>query len=363
MGLDVRQVVAALLTFSMFGMLGNMVKRDHFPEVELSKLPEARSFQYGGMKVTQQSQIANAIVVARSLGATLVIPDIRGSKAGDKRNFSEIYDPAAFVNSLHGVISVTKDQPPGVSAGKLAVIKVPYKVSKKHIRDRLKPLLRAKEVLRLSTYFRSSDDKRKPEETSYLDGVECLATFETLRLQPEAQEFVDSIIERLRTLSRKSKGQFIAVDLKLEKLEGRDCQGGDPMEGKRCYNPQEIGEFLRKIGFDRDTPIYLTQSRWHSGLNPLINEFPNTYTKESIITISKGSMYEDLVDYYICSQSDTFVPAISGLFYEYVAANRIALGKTRILVPGTVQTASAPASQFLSSYIIKKNHFAYSCLC
>lgn len=31
------------------------------------------------------TQIADAVVVAKSLGATLVIPDIRGSKLGDKR--------------------------------------------------------------------------------------------------------------------------------------------------------------------------------------------------------------------------------------------------------------------------------------
>lgn len=30
-------------------------------------------------------QIADAVVVARYLGATLVLPDIRGSKPGDKR--------------------------------------------------------------------------------------------------------------------------------------------------------------------------------------------------------------------------------------------------------------------------------------
>lgn len=30
-------------------------------------------------------QIADAVIVARNLGATLVIPDIRGSQPGDKR--------------------------------------------------------------------------------------------------------------------------------------------------------------------------------------------------------------------------------------------------------------------------------------
>lgn len=34
--MDLRQVVASLLTFSMFMMLGNMIKRDHFDSIEVS---------------------------------------------------------------------------------------------------------------------------------------------------------------------------------------------------------------------------------------------------------------------------------------------------------------------------------------
>lgn len=36
MGVDLRQVVAGILTLAMFVMLGNMIKRDHFDSVEVS---------------------------------------------------------------------------------------------------------------------------------------------------------------------------------------------------------------------------------------------------------------------------------------------------------------------------------------
>lgn len=36
MGVDLRQVVAGALTLTMFVMLGNMIKRDHFDSVEVS---------------------------------------------------------------------------------------------------------------------------------------------------------------------------------------------------------------------------------------------------------------------------------------------------------------------------------------
>lgn len=36
MGVDLRQVVAGILTLTMFVMLGNMIKRDHFDSAEVS---------------------------------------------------------------------------------------------------------------------------------------------------------------------------------------------------------------------------------------------------------------------------------------------------------------------------------------
>lgn len=38
MGVDLRQVVAGILTLTMFVMLGNMIKRDHFDSIT-EKLP------------------------------------------------------------------------------------------------------------------------------------------------------------------------------------------------------------------------------------------------------------------------------------------------------------------------------------
>lgn len=51
-------------------------------------------------------------------------------------------------------------------------------------------------------------------------------------LQPELQEMVHSIVGRLRALSPKSDGLFIAVDLKLEVLE-QECQGREATGQKK----------------------------------------------------------------------------------------------------------------------------------
>ena len=415
MGVDLRQVVAGVLTLTMFVMLIHMIKRDHFDAVH-DKLPgtEDVGFESTNFDTTHVrknigiwkgdadelnpcwakpsednaetegfvtfsltngpeyhiSQIADAVLVARSLGATLVIPDIRGSQPGDKRNFEDIYDANVFMKSMEGVVRVLKDLPSHVSTHKIAAVKVPNRVTEDYIAQHVEPIYRSKGSVRLATYFPSINMK-KAGEKSDADSVACLAMYGSLELQQETHDLVDSMVERLKTLSRKSDGQFIAVDLRVEMLNKKGCQGSDSEKEKSCFNAQEVAVFLRKIGFEKDTTIYVTQSRWDESLDSLKDLFPKTYTKESIIPADKKKRYldsedselEKVIDFYISSESDVFVPAISGLFYANVAGKRIGSGKSQILVPANIPDSSASASSFLSHYVSKKNHFAYSCYC
>ncbi|KAH9716102.1 protein MANNAN SYNTHESIS-RELATED 1 [Citrus sinensis] len=452
MGVDLRQVVAGILTLTMFVMLGNMIKRDHFDSIteklpgdvqdvakvaeeglrtiaKLSKGPwledgeqlkpcwsktnfdeieESRgyvTFSLTNGPEYHVSQIADAVVVARVLRATLVVPDIRGSKPGDERlvfmmapllsitntysaasvslefiivkpktlgwvskKFEDVYDVNKFIRSLDGVVKVVKELPEEISFRNLAVVKVPNRVTEDHIIENIQPIFKAKGNIRLATYF-PSVNMRKSTEKSNADLVACLAMFGTLELQPDVNEVVDSMVERLRTLSRKSDGRFIAVDLRVDLLDNKGCHEGNGR--KSCYGAHEIAVFLRKIGYDKDTTIYLTQSRWDSSLSVLKDIFPKTYTKENITPADKkekfldseDSEFEKVIDFYLCSQSDAFVPAISGLFYANVAGKRIASGKNQILVPADISGSSASATDFISPYVLKKNHMAHSCFC
>ncbi|XP_006357439.1 uncharacterized protein At1g04910-like isoform X2 [Solanum tuberosum] len=405
MAVDPRQIVAGVLTVTMFVMLGNMITRDHFYPVDsdisihstskqslgngpwmkggeslktcwTKPVPQADqsegfvTFSLTNGPEYHVSQIADAVIVARYLRATLVIPDIRGSKPGDKRNFEDIYDVEHFVRSLDGVVKVATTQPAEVSARNLAVVKVPNRVSEEYIAENIEPVFTSKGNIRLATYFPSVNMK-KTKEKSNIDSIACMSMFGTLELQPEVNEVVESMVERLRTLSAKSKGQFIAVDLRVDILEKKSCQGDSSLKSKSCYGPEEIGMFLRKIGFNKDTTLYLTQSRWDSSLDALKDLFPKTYTKESIMPIDKKAKFldsesselEKVIDFYMCSESDVFVPAISGLFYANVAGKRIASGKTQILVPADIPGSSAALTDYISHYVSKKNHFAYSCFC
>ncbi|KAK8487396.1 hypothetical protein V6N13_093139 [Hibiscus sabdariffa] len=417
MGFDLRQVVAGILTLTMFVMLGQMIKRDHFDSPQ-EKLPggaqDSQVIERGGLvKLSKSSkgpwiedieelkpcwstvfdqneieqsrgyvtfsltngpeyhvsQIADAMVVARYLSATLVLPDIRGSKPGDERTFEDIYDVEKFMKSLEGVVKVAKGLPDQISIRDLAAVKVPNRVTEDYIMENVEPVFKSKGNIRLATYFPTAN-MRKTAQKSSSDSVACLGMFGTLELQPEVNEVIDSMVERLRTLSRKSNGQFIAVDLRVEVLENKNCHGSGS-GAKSCYDAQEIALFLRKVGFDADTTIYLTQSRWDNSLSVLKDIFPRTYTKENIMPkdkkgkflASEGSEFEKVIDFYICSRSDVFVPAISGLFYANVAGKRIASGKPQILVPAEIPGTSALVTNYLSPYVAKKNHLVYSCFC
>ncbi|KHN17373.1 Auxin response factor 8 [Glycine soja] len=132
--------------------------------------------------------------------------------------------------------------------------------------------------------------------TMHVD-VETDEVYAQMTLQPltpqEMHDLVDSMVERLRTLSRKSDGQFIVVDLRVEMLDKKGCQGRDSEKEESCFNAQEVAVFLRKIGFEKDTTIYVTQSRWDESLDSLKDLFPKTYTKESIIPADKKKRYLD----------------------------------------------------------------------
>lgn len=180
------------------------------------------------------------------------------------------------MKSMEGVVRVVKDLPTRISTRNIAAVKVPNRVTEDYIAEHVEPIYRTKGSIRLATYF-PSINMRKAGKKGDTDSVACLAMFGSLELQPEMHEVVDSMVERLRTLSRNSDGQFIAVDLRVDMLNKKGCQNSD-IE-KSCYNAQEIAVFFRQIGFDKDTTVYVTESRWDSSLDSLKDLFPKTYTK------------------------------------------------------------------------------------
>ncbi|VAI34081.1 unnamed protein product [Triticum turgidum subsp. durum] len=416
---DPRQVLAGFLTLSMFVMLGNMIKHDHFTSVSEVLAVEATGVELNAMKIADNteitkaglelqteateeikpcwtkpspkddqsngfvtlsltigpeyhaSQIADAVVIARYLGATLVLPEIRGNELGKSRKFQDMYDVEKFKMNLDGVVKVVDKLPAEWTTKKPAVIRVPNRVTEDFILDTIQPAFQKNSYLRLAIIFSSVSLKPKGTNNKDLDSTACHAMFTGLKLNAEYSEVAEQMLGRLKELSKKSDGRVLAVDMRTDLLEKKTCKTSAGARRKGCYNPQEVLNFLKKVGFSANTTIYLTETWWHKGLNNLKRAFPHTYTKDDIMPAEKKGEFlnsgdSDLaraLDLEICSQSDVFVPAIPGMFYGNVAGKRIASGLTQILVPAPVVGGSAQASDFVSTYITKKSHFAYSCYC
>ena len=194
------------------------------------------------------------------------------------RSFGEIYNEKKFVKSLDGIVRIAKYRPPQLSVEKLTAVRVPNRVSEAYIATNIEPLFKTKGNLSLETHFPSSTTMNA-KEFEYFDSLSCLAMFGTLELQSELKQVVGLMVERLRALSRKSNGPFVAVDLRVEMLENKECRESNDFGKLWCYNAVEVGEFLKGIGFHRNTTIYLTQSGWTSLLDPLRQSYPKTYTK------------------------------------------------------------------------------------
>ena len=112
-----------------------------------------------------------------------------------------------------------------------------------------------------------------------MDVTACLAMFSGLELKHEYSEVARKMLDRLQELIKKSDWKVLAIDLRTDLLEKKSCKTTSGARRKGCYNPDEVLDFLRSVGFSANTTIYLTETWWHKGLNDLKEEFPNTYTK------------------------------------------------------------------------------------
>uniref|UniRef100_A0A0D3H8J0 O-fucosyltransferase family protein n=1 Tax=Oryza barthii TaxID=65489 RepID=A0A0D3H8J0_9ORYZ len=392
MAVDPRHVVAGFLTLSMFVMLGNMIKHDHFTpvgagqeelgleatgiesnEIKIADTTEMTKVNKAGVDLPKEtaeeirpcwskprsnvqeskgfvtfsltmgpeyhiSQITDAVVIARYLGATLVLPEIRGNELGKRRKFEDMYDVDKFMTILDGVVKVVHSLPNAVSSKKPAVVRVPNRVTEEFITGTIEPIFQRNNYLRLATIFSSVSLKQKESGNKDLDSTACLAMFSGLQLKPEFSAVAKHMLDKLKEISEKSDGMVIAIDLQTELLEKKICKTNGGARRRGCYYPQEVVHFLKK-----------------DDIMPAANK--GEFLK------SGDSYLARALDLKICSESDVFVPAIPGLFYGHVAGKRIAAGLTNIIVPAPVSSSSALASEFVSTYVSKKSHLAYSCYC
>ncbi|KAI5077244.1 hypothetical protein GOP47_0007843 [Adiantum capillus-veneris] len=305
-------------------------------------------------------QVADAVIVARSLGAILILPS---------GGFSKLYDADNFVSSLNGVVQVVARLPAKWQKVKPEIVKVPYKVTLEYIEEKVKPVFSEKNVVQI-TSVHSTFSSVKDSSMGEMQAIRCLVTYSALQLHPKVKELGEKAMNSLIEVS--GSQQFIAVDLRVDMLHQLGCKQPENSRSKRCFDASDVATFLKRVGFSSNVPIYLTQSTWDQSLDVLKDTFPKVYTKDQLPAltghqlIGQQSQLEKALDFYLCTHSDVFVPAISGISYVNIAGHRIATGKTQILVPTLNDDDSSSKLQVarvVSRFVTKKDHFVYSCFC
>ncbi|TYG58350.1 hypothetical protein ES288_D08G215700v1 [Gossypium darwinii] len=318
----------------------------------------------GGLN-QQRTGISDAVVVARILNATLVIPELdHRSYWKDDSDFANIFDVNWFISYLAKDVTIVRrvpdkfmrsmDKPP-------YTMRVPRKSPPEYYLDQVLPILQRRSVLQLTKF----DYRLANNIDDELQKLRCRANYHALRFTKPIQELGQKLVTRMRAMANR----FIAVHLRFEPdmlaFSGCYFGGGDKERNElgeirkrwetltdvdadekrrrgRCpLTPHEVGLMLRALGFANDSYIYVASGEIYGGeetLQPLRDLFPNFYTKEMLAN-------EDLkpflpfssrlaaIDYIVCDESDVFVTNNNGNMAKILAGRRRYMGHKRTIRP------------------------------
>ncbi|XP_071730802.1 O-fucosyltransferase 29-like [Rutidosis leptorrhynchoides] len=318
----------------------------------------------GGLN-QQRTGITDAVVVARILNATLVIPELdHHSYWKDDSDFANIFDVDWFISNLANDVQVVKRVPDKFmrSLEKIPYsMRVPRKSEPQFYLDEVLPILKKRHVLQLTKFdYRLANDL--DEE---LQRLRCRVNYHALRFTKPIQNLGRKIVMEMRKMA----SRFIAIHLRFEPdmlaFSGCYYGGGDKernelgeirkrwatlpetspdgerKRGKCPLTPHEVGLMLRALGFENNTYLYVASGEIYGGdetLKPLRELFPNFYTKE----ILAGEELEPFlpyssqlaaIDYIVCDESDVFVTNNNGNMAKILAGRRRYMGHKRTIRP------------------------------
>ncbi|KAJ7552171.1 hypothetical protein O6H91_06G045200 [Diphasiastrum complanatum] len=321
----------------------------------------------GGLN-QQRTGITDAVVVARLLNATLVVPDLdHRSYWKDNSNFSDIFDIDWFIKVLAPDVLIVKKLPSSVSqamTNRVVSMRVPRKCTQQYYQSMILPILKKKHVLQLTKFdYRLSNildlDYQK---------LRCRVNYNALRFTEPISDMGHLLIKRIRRMS----SRYIALHLRFEpdmlafsgcyygggekevnelgaiRKQWKTLNGKNPEKerrnGKCPLTPEEVGLMLKAFGFANDSVLYVASGEVYGGggtLAPLIDLFPKIFTKETLT--SKEELQPFLqyssrmaaIDYIVCAQSDVLVTNNNGNMARILAGQRRYFGHKRTIRPNT----------------------------
>ncbi|KAL6175812.1 hypothetical protein ACLB2K_052451 [Fragaria x ananassa] len=318
----------------------------------------------GGLN-QQRTGITDAVVVARILNATLVVPELdHNSYWKDASDFVNIFDVEWFISSLAKDVTIIRkvsekvmrsmEKPP-------YTMRVPRKSEPEYYIDQVLPILLRRRVLQLTKF----DYRLSSNLDDELQKLRCRVNYHALKFTKSINELGQKLVMRMRQLTTR----FVAVHLRFEPdmlaFSGCYYGGGDkeryelaeirkrwatlpdlsPIDerkrGKCPLTPHEVGLMLRALGFANDTYLYVASGEIYGGdetLRPLRELFPNFYTKEMLANeelkpFLPFSSRLAAVDYIVSDESDVFVTNNNGNMAKILAGRRRYMGHKRTIRP------------------------------
>ncbi|XP_015618503.1 O-fucosyltransferase 1 isoform X1 [Oryza sativa Japonica Group] len=298
----------------------------------------------GGLN-QQRSAICNAVVAARIMNATLVLPELdTNSFWRDKSGFPGIYDVPHFLKTLKHDVHIVTSLPGIMSKGKTKKLK-----AHKIVPPRDAPLswyttLALEEMKKYGAIYLTPFSHRLAEDIDdpELQRLRCRVNYHALRFKPHIMKISNEIVNKLR-----SEGHFMSIHLRFEMdmlafagcidiftpeeqkilIEYREKNFAKKILvykdrriiGKCPLTPEEVGLILRAIGFDNSTRIYLASGEIFGGdrfMSPFRAMFPRLDNHSSVgpekLEENTRGLAGSAVDYMVCLLSDIFMPTYDG---------------------------------------------------
>ncbi|KAE9584912.1 hypothetical protein Lal_00024230 [Lupinus albus] len=346
----------------------------------------------GGLN-QQRNQIVDAVVIARILGAALVVPILQVNVIwGDESEFADIFDLEHFKRVLANDVLVVSALPSTHLMARKVEGSPPLHVTPSWIRSRYLRRLNKEGVLLL----RGLDSRLSKDLPSDLQKLRCKVAFNALRFAKPVQELGDKISERMA-----SKGPYLALHLRMEKdvwvrtgcLPGLSPEFDEIITNERIQRPElltgrsnmtylerkmaglcplnamDVTRLLKALGAPKNARIYWAGGQPLGGkeaLLPLVQEFPHFYSKEDIALpgelepFSKKASIMAAIDYIVSEKSDVFMPSHGGNMGHALQGHRAYAGHKKYITPNKRHmlshflNSSLPEEEF--NRIVKELH-------
>ncbi|ONK58297.1 uncharacterized protein A4U43_C09F10720 [Asparagus officinalis] len=257
----------------------------------------------GGLN-QQRSAICNAVLAARIMNATLVLPELdTNSFWHDESGFPGIYDVEHFIRSLRYDVKIVESLPEISGHGKKKKMKAhqmnpPRDAPLSWYTTTALEKMREHGAIYLTPFaHRLAEEIDEPE----FQRLRCRVNYHALRFKPHIMKLSSEIVNKLR-----AEGHFMSIHLRFEMdmLAFAGCLDiFTPEEqkilvkyrkenfkekelvyrerrliGKCPLTPEEVGLILRSLGFDNRTRIYIAAGELFGGdrfMKPFRTLFPH----------------------------------------------------------------------------------------